>query len=66
MNDPNEEKRELTRLRIRSLIADKELNVAEANRELAIGGWLSDHYAHNTAINQEIDRLFQALEQESR
>lgn len=39
-NDPTIE---IRLLRIRSLVADKEMEVATANRELALGGWLSDH-----------------------
>ena len=42
-------------LGIRSLIADKEMEVAKANRETSMGGWLSDHDAAARAIDAEIE-----------
>ena len=42
-------------LRIRSLIADKEMEVAKANRENSMGGWLSDHEGAVRAIDSEIE-----------
>ena len=51
-NDPTIE---LWLLRIRSLIADKEMEVAKANRENSMGGWLSDHEAAARAIDAEIE-----------
>jgi hypothetical protein len=53
-NDPTIE---IWLLRIRSLVADKEMEVATANRELALGGWLSDHQGAIRAIDAEIEHI---------
>lgn len=47
---------ELWLLIIRSLVANKEMEVAKANRENSMGGWLSDHEAAARAIDTEIER----------
>lgn len=54
-------KKELILLKIRSLIEDKAMVTATANRELALGGWLSDHQKFLQEINMEIDQLFEQL-----
>lgn len=53
----NDSRIEILLLRIRSLVADKEMEIATANRELALGGWLSDHQGSMLAMNVEIERL---------
>ena len=50
-------------LKIRSLIADKEMQVATANREMSLGGWLSDHNAAIAAIDLEIEAYSRLVEQ---
>ena len=50
--------KELTFLRIRSLIADKEMVTAQANHDLAIGGeWRMDYAAWHGTLDAEIQRL---------
>ena len=46
---------ELQLLKIRNLIADKEFEVACANREQSLGGWQCDHPGMIASISQEID-----------
>ncbi len=48
-------------LKIRSLIADKEFEIALANRELQLGGWITDHQHSINCIEFEIEKLFQIL-----
>ena len=51
---------ELFALRIRLLIADKEMITAKANLDLARGGkWLSDYQAQHKEIDSEIKALFE-------
>ena len=57
-NDPTVE---LWFLTIRSLIADKEMEIAIANKETASGGWLSDHCAAIAAINSDIEHYMNAV-----
>lgn len=53
---------EVLLLRIRNLIAAREFNTAEANRELHSGdGWLSDHAGLDRELDAEIDALFKRL-----
>lgn len=53
----------LLALKIRNLIVSREMNLAEANRELQCGdGWLYDHVAVDRNLNQEINRLIKASE----
>lgn len=33
------------------------MNIAQANRELALGGWLSDHSVMDREISEEIESL---------
>lgn len=47
----------LLALRIRNLIAAREFNTAAANREQAIGGWLSDHAQLDYIMAVEINSL---------
>lgn len=50
--------KELTFLRIRSLIADKEMVTAQANHDLAIGGeWQMDYAGWHKTLDEEIQRL---------
>jgi len=44
-------------LQIESLIADKHLEVALANRELSLGGWQSNHHAQCVEIDKQIDYI---------
>lgn len=46
-------------LRIRNLIAAREANTAESNRELLGGGWLCDHSQIDRELAEEIDVLFE-------
>ena len=50
---------DLLALRIRNLIAAREFNTAEANRELSLGGWLSDHRHEDNNLAAEIDALIE-------
>ena len=48
----------LLALRVRTLIAAREFNTAEANRELQCGdGWLCDHGQRDRELADEIDSL---------
>jgi hypothetical protein len=50
----------LLALRIRNLIAAREANTAEANRELQSGdGWLWDHGQRDRELAAEIDALLE-------
>ncbi len=53
---------ELKLLKIRNLIASREMNTAEANRELDLGGWLSDHSGWDKDLQMAIQKLFDELE----
>lgn len=44
-------------LQIRSLIVNKEMQVATANRELSLGHWLQDHQLVINQLDAEIERL---------
>jgi len=57
----NTKARELALLKIRSLIADKEFEIALANRELQLGGWISDHQRSINCIEFEIEELIKQL-----
>jgi len=46
-------------LRILNLIAAREFNTAEANRELDLGGWLSDHRHEDNILAAEIESLIE-------
>jgi len=50
-------------LRIQSLIVDKQMCVACANRDEAKGGWLFDHAGELNEINKELATLFKDLEE---
>jgi len=50
---------DLLALRIRNLIAAREFNTAEANRELDLGGWTSDHRHEDNMLAEEIDKLIE-------
>lgn len=41
-------------LKIRNLVAAREMNTASANRELSLGGWLSDHEGCDRVLSGEI------------
>ena len=53
--------KELTLLKIRSLIADKEMVTAQANLDLARGGWTMDYWAWHVRIDRDITQLDAAL-----
>ena len=52
---------QLRLLQIASYIADKNMIIATANKELANGGWLSDHQKHIDMLNSDIDSLTNEL-----
>lgn len=54
-------KKELLLLKIRSLIEDKAMVTATANRELSLGGWLSDWQKCHAEIDGEIQKMIQEL-----
>ena len=55
---------ELLYLKIRNLIAEEELNIAAANREIAsVGAWQGDHEGWAREIDAEIKPLMEELEQ---
>ena len=59
MKDTKNESTDLIALRIRSLIADKEMVTAIANLELARAGeWRQDYQAWHGQIDKEIEELF--------
>jgi len=47
--------------RINSLIADKNKEIAIANRELSLGHWLSDHATACEEINKCIEYHFERI-----
>ena len=51
--------KELILLRIKNLIASKEFNTAEANRELALDGWQTDHSTLYNMYEAEIQSLIE-------
>jgi hypothetical protein len=56
---------DLLLLRIRNLIAAREANTAEANRELQSGdGWLRDHAQEDRVLAAEIDKLIEQASKE--
>ena len=56
---------ELRLLQIRSLIVNKEMQVATANRELSLGGWLQNHQIAINSLDSEIEFLITKLQRES-
>ncbi len=48
--------------RINSLIASKQIESAIANRELGLGGWLSDHAEACRLIDKEIEFHFERIQ----
>jgi len=54
---------EVLLLRIRNLIISREFNTAAANRELYLGGWLSDHGGLDHQLDNEIDLLFEQIKE---
>lgn len=66
MSDSESRSTDLLALRIRNLIATREANTAEANRELQSGdGWLWDHGQRDRELEAEIDELFKQPLRES-
>lgn len=59
MSDSESRSTDLLALRIRNLIAAREANTAESNRELLGGGWLCDHSQIDRELAAEIDVLFE-------
>jgi hypothetical protein len=53
---------EIILLKIRNLIADKEMEVAIANKEMDLGNWLCDHALIVRELDNEIQQLFKELE----
>lgn len=55
-------KHEIAILKIRSLIADKEMVIAQANHDLArFGAWQFDYSAQNGQIDAEIQELLDEM-----
>lgn len=53
---------ELRLLQIKNLIANKEMVIATANRELTLGGcWLSDHQGMVDMFERDIDAITQEI-----
>jgi len=52
-------------LQIRSLIANKEMQVATANRELALGEWLQDHQLVINQLDAEIEHITEQLRRDA-
>jgi hypothetical protein len=48
---------QLRLLQIASLIADKNMVIATANREFALGGWKEDHQKSIDMFNADIDSI---------
>ena len=48
---------QLRLLQIASLIADKNMVIATANRELALGEWKQDHQKSIDMFNSDIDSI---------
>lgn len=48
-------------LEVANLIVAREFNTAEANRELALGGWSSDHSYADRMYNLEIVALIEKM-----
>lgn len=54
---------EIILLKIRNLIADKDIVSAQANRDLSLDGWRMDYTAWHSQLSIEIETLFNTLEQ---
>ena len=52
-------------LQIRSLVANKEMQVATANRELALGGWIQDHQLVINQLDAEIEHITEQLRRDA-
>ena len=56
-------KYEIALLKIRSLISDKEMVIAQANHDLArFGAWQFDYSSQNVLIDHDIQDLLDAME----
>lgn len=56
---------DLQLLQIRNLIAEREMNIAQANRELQTGDdWLSDHFSEDCRIAKEVEELIKGFNNE--
>lgn len=55
---------ELNLLKFKNLIASREANTAQANLELAKGGWLSDHAKMDQEIVAEMNELMKLINEE--
>ncbi len=53
---------ELNLLKLKNLILDKEFCIANANRELDLGGWLSDWPRQIAEINLQINSIIKEIE----
>ena len=59
----SEKSREILTLQIRNLIAAREFNTAQANRELARGEWLWDHAEYDRELEAQIGGLIARLKE---
>lgn len=53
--------KELLLLELRNLIADKEFTIATANRELSLGGWVTDHSEGIRIIDYSINKIIEII-----
>jgi len=53
--------RELILLKIRNLIADKEMIRAMADRDLLLGGWTMDYSTWRLQVDDDLQKLFSQL-----
>ncbi len=51
----------LNLLEIANLITSREMNCCEADRELSLGNWLSDHTATDKRLDDEITQKIKAI-----
>lgn len=57
---------DLRLLQVRSLIANKEMEIATANRELSLGGnWLSDHQLAINQLDAEIEHIKEQMHRDA-
>ncbi len=48
-------------LKIRNIIATREMNTAQANLELSNGGWLCDHAEYDRVLQADVDEIIERL-----
>jgi hypothetical protein len=53
---------DLNMVKLKNLLLDKEFCIANANRELDLGGWITDWIRRIQEIDLEIDKLIKEIE----